>query len=233
MHRFPSLFVALSLAGLPPQTSPPHGNAPEPAPKSSVLTIHLENKRGDKVQTVRPEHVFDTGDIVRFRVTASQNGYLYVLDHGSSGNYQVLFPAEGSAAGNNVQRGTDYLVPATGDGWFQVEAPAGFDTVYFLLSPTPLTVAPASHPATSVPATPPASLKPRCNDSVFQARGECVDDTAGPAPLARDAPLPPQIKLMAPQASRDIVLSTGDDESVDASAPSGQPVVYTFRLAHR
>ncbi len=187
---------------------------------------------------MRPEHVFDSGDVVRFRLTSGFDGYLYVIDLGSSGGYTVLFPAAGGSSDNVIHNGIDSLVPAVGDGWFQIDGPAGFDVIYFLVSPTPIDVAAAK--GTKEHATPqpapnalPDSLKPRCNDAIFQARGECIDDSAGPAPLPRDVPLPPQISVVAPNVSRDIVfVADEDDNSIKATAPAATPVVYIFRLAH-
>jgi hypothetical protein len=204
------------------------------APGTASLLIRLEQKKGDVVSSVRPEHVFDVGDVVRFRLTSGSDGYLYVINQGSSGTYTALFPAEGTRSDNRMQRGSDYLVPSTEDGWFAIDGPAGFDIIYFLLSPTPLNVSAKEEKSAPAPSALPNSLTPRCNDAIFQARGECIDNSAGPAPLPRGVPLPPQIRTMAPNASRDIVFTNGDDEkSVTASANATAPVVYTFRLAHR
>jgi hypothetical protein len=185
---------------------------------------------------MRPDHVFDKGDVVRFRLTSGFDGYLYVIDRGSSGGYTALFPAAGTTSDNVVHKGVDALVPSIGDGWFEIDGPAGFDVVYFLVSATPIDVG-AGNGAKGSGASPeeaPSSLRPRCNDEIFKARGECIDDSAGPASLARDVPLPPQISLAAPNASRDIVFDSGDgDTAVKATAPSGKPAVYIFRLAHR
>jgi len=38
--------------------------------------------------------VFDTGDRVRFRFRANFDGYLYVMNQSTSGNYETLFPRE-------------------------------------------------------------------------------------------------------------------------------------------
>ncbi len=220
--------------------------APSPVPlpaEKAALTIHLERLVKDHAIPMRPDHVFDTGDTVRFRLSSRMEGFLYVIDQGSSGEYTVLFPASGSQNGNSIQNGTEYLVPAVGDGWFEIYGRPGFDTVYFLLSPTPLGMS-ATTPAVPAPTGPataapspkealPPSMTPRCNDAIFQARGECVDSSAGPAPLARGAPLPPQISAAAPRASRDLVLSHADDDTVSVANPVSGPVVYTFRLAHR
>ena len=58
----------------------------------SLISIVLEKKTGDAVQTVDPTHVFADGDTVRFRLTPAVDGYLYVMDLNTTGKYEVLFP---------------------------------------------------------------------------------------------------------------------------------------------
>jgi len=47
-------------------------------------------------------------------------------------------------------------------------------------------------------------MKPRCNDEVFKARGECVDSGAGPKALAPGEALPRDLTEAANGASRDL-----------------------------
>lgn len=206
------------------------------SPPLGGLTIRLEQYRNEKVVPVRPEHVFTADDVVRFRLKSANDGYIYVVDHSTSGEYTVLFPAGDSSASNAVQRDTEFYVPTPETGWFQVGGAPGFDTVYFLLSPTRLTVSGA--PTTVQPRMKPQdklpdNLLPRCNDSIFKARGECVDDTAGPAVLPRGATLPPQISVAAADASRDLSLVNDADGTVRVTKTSGGPAVYVFRIAHK
>lgn len=185
---------------------------------------------------MRPEHVFASDDVVRFRLKSANDGYIYVVDHSTSGEYTVLFPAGDSASSNAVQGDTEFYVPTPETGWFQVSGAPGFDTVYFLLSPTRLTVSSASttvQPPTKQQDKLPAGMLPRCNDSIFKARGECVDDTAGPAVLPRGATLPPQISTVAATASRDLTLVNEADGSVKVTKTSDGPAVYVFRIAHQ
>jgi len=202
----------------------------------TVFVIHLEQKKDDKAVAMFPGHVFQAGDVVRFRVTArGMEGYLYVIDQGTSGAYTTLFPAEASHADTFLHVDQEVFVPSVEDGWFEVGGPAGFDVLYFVVSPKPIDIAPGSgESGKPVPEVPlPDSLKPRCDDAIFRARGECVDSTAGPAPLARDVPLPPQISTAAKNATRDLVLEEdNEDHSVKATAPLDKPAVYVFRLAH-
>ena len=206
---------------------------------SSVLSIRLERRKGDVVQAVAQNTVFRNGEILRFRLASQINGYLYVADKGTTGNTAVLFPATASAGSNRIEAGRAYLVPAEGDGWFEVNGPAGFDVLYFVVSGAPIDLPPRSSNPGSEPAPPkqeppPPNLLPRCDDSIFRARGECVDTSAGVAPLAPDAAVPRELVPMARTASRDIVLTDENGETGVQSATTAKlPIIYTFRLAHR
>ncbi len=205
---------------------------------SSVLSIRLEKKTGDAVRAVPQNTVFRNSDILRFRLTSQIDGYLYVVDKGSTGNTAVLFPA--GAASNKIETGRSYLVPAEGDGWFEVSGPAGFDVLYFLVSATPISLPsgssmkPGDEHAPAQESPPPPNLLPRCDDAVFKARGECVDTSAGAAPLPPEAAVPRELVPLARTASRDIVLTDdGDDTGVQSAPHAKLPIIYTFRLAHR
>jgi hypothetical protein len=204
--------------------------APAPA-ASSGLQITLERKMPDgKVQSVDSDHVFEPGDIVHFRVRSDFDGFLYVMDQGTSGKYATVFPSGDAGADNRVRQGQMFSIPTGETSWFEIGGPAGFDIVYFLLSPAAL----ANPAAASFAAPGPVgTLMPRCNDAVFKARGECTDINAGPAPLPRKAPLPAPLAPMAGSASRDIkVVKKQDGVQVAAAGNTTSPLIYTFRLAH-
>lgn len=205
---------------------------------TSVLSIRLEQRKGDAAHPVPQNTVFRNGEILRFRLTSQIEGYLYVIDRGTTGSTSVLFPASGHASSNHIGAGREYFVPADGDGWFEVSGPTGFDVLYFLVSATPIALpsegAPSPEPTPSDAPPPPSNLLPRCDDAIFKARGECVDAAAGVAPLAPDAPVPRELVPLARSASRDIVLTDDGDDTAVQSAPTAKlPIIYTFRLAHR
>ncbi len=201
-------------------------------PAAEGLVIRLEQLRNDKVVPVRPEHVFAKDDVLRFRLTSGMDGFVYVVDHQSSGEYTVLLPSANTTAGNNVNSHAEFYVPSPGDGWFQVGGAAGFDTIYFLLSPVKLDVSTAEAKSKEKEKLP-DSMMPRCNDAIFQARGECIDSSAGPAVLPRGAALPPQISTAASNASRDLVLVNDENGDVKVTKTSAGPAVYVFRIAHK
>jgi hypothetical protein len=211
----------------PAQTARPAAPAAQP---KEALDIALELQIDGQAQPVAPKHVFNTGDVIRIRVTSEYDGYLYVMDQGTSGRFSTVFPSGTAGTDNQVHRGQSYLVPSTTDGWFQISGPPGFDVLYFLLSPEPIaTPAAASFSAPG----PVSSLKPRCNDAAFRARGDCIDVTAGPAPVPRDTPLPAPIAPLAGAASRDITVVTKKGSvTVTPGGNKTAPVIYTFRLAH-
>lgn len=221
--------AVLIAAGL--QTTPA---AKAPAPKVEgrpTLEIELERKLPDgKVGPESPTHVFATGDTIRIRVTSDYDGYLYVMDQGTSGHFSTVFPSLAAGSDNQVHRGQSYLIPSTDDGWFEVSGPAGFDVLYFLLSPETIVSPTAS---SFVAPGPISSLKPRCNDAVFRARGECMDTSAGPAPLPKSTTLPAPIAPIAATASRDIIVTKKKDGvTVTSEGSKTAPVIYVFRLAH-
>ena len=199
-----------------------------------LLDITLERRRNGKVEPMSSGHVFEAGDEVRLRLKSHYNGFLYVMDQGTSGRFATVFPANDTGNDNRITEGNQYVVPAVNDGWFEVSGPAGFDTLYFLLSPTVLATPTAASFAAPGPIS---SLRPRCNDKIFRARGECTDDTAGPAAVPASQDLPAPLAPIAGGASRDITFSNKDKGTVavntkgktDASAP----LIYTFRLAHQ
>lgn len=212
------------------------------ASTTSTFSIRLEQRKGSDVRAVAQNTVFRNGDVLRFRLTSQIAGYLYVVDKGTTGSTSPLFPsANASSDGNHIEVNRSYLVPADGDGWFEVSGPAGFDTLYFLVSSSPMTLPQQKAPSAggdvdhAQPAPPPpAGLLPRCDDAIFKARGECLDGSAGVAPLAPDAAVPRELIPLARTASRDIVLTNdGDDTEVQPAPAAKLPLIYTFRLAHR
>ena len=203
----------------------------KPASGSMLVDIELEQKKDGKVEKMSAGHVFKQGEIVRLKLTSHYDGFLYVLDQGTSGAFSTIFPSAQTGSDNRVRQSQQYAIPAADDGWFEIDGPAGYDLLFFLLSP----VAIASPAASTFAAPgPPSSLRPRCNDEIFRARGECTDDTAGPAALAPGTPLPGPLAPLAHGAARDLVFVEEGQGKVGVSAPPANtaPVLYTFRLAH-
>ena len=150
--------------------------AAPPAAKADLLDITLERRKNGKVEPMATGHVFQAGDVIRMRLNSHFVGFLYVMNQGTSGKFTTVFPAADTGNDNRVTPDKVYLVPATEDGWFEVQGPAGFDTLYFLLSPTALATPSVANFVSPAPAS---SLKPRCDDKIYRAIGECTDRARG------------------------------------------------------
>lgn len=199
------------------------------------MEITLERMAGSQWRTVDPGLVFDSGDRVRFRFRADFDGYLYVMNSGTSGSYTLLFPREETGENNRVASGKEYLVPAT-EAWFRIAGPPGHDTVYWLVSPVELneTSRPGRLPQPPQKSTPPPTLMPRCDDSIFRARGLCIDSSAGPKSLSDKDELPENLKAVERDASRELMIVRKQDQAlVSVQAPLQGPIIYEFRIAHR
>ena len=109
-------------------------DAPAKPQAAQRMEITLERQQGSQWKAVDPGFVFDKGDRVRFRFRANFDGYLYVTDYGTSGNYSLLFPREETGRENRIESGKEYQVPAT-QAWFRIDGPPGHDIVYWLVSP--------------------------------------------------------------------------------------------------
>lgn len=204
------------------------------------LDLALEKKEDTTSRVVDASYIFHTGDKIRFRLRSAINGYLYVMNQGSSGNWSQLFPRNELAQSRKVSPGHDYVVPATGAGWFQVTGPAGYDEVYFLISPIDLGKSmPAANQTAAEPAdtAEPAAFStatPRCDDELFRARGECLDSNAGPKPLKKEEAVPDRFAKVPLEASRDLIVVNSPKEiSVSSTGPFDGPTIFRFRIAHK
>lgn len=113
---------------------------------------------GDAPTDVDPSKEFQTGDRIRFAFESNINGYLYVAQQGTSGNWTVLFPNPQINGGlNAVKRFQEYEVPS-GD-WFQFDGAAGTEHVFVFLSREPLSKLPGfDRPVRSFESASPAMI---------------------------------------------------------------------------
>jgi hypothetical protein len=231
-----SLGPALTLSGLFFLTLAPAD------PQSQVLNqgshrmeITLERMEGNSWRAIDPGLVLAQGDRVRFRFRTNFEGYLYVTNQTTSGTYEQLFPRQETGKDNHVLSNKDYQVPST-SSVFRVSGPAGYEVVYWLITPARLSeAAPSLPPLPPDYKTPnPLTLTPRCDDTIFRARGDCVDTSAGPKLIPRGSDVPGPLAQAAEQGSGDLLYMRQQNKSVIASpVPLSGPVIYEFRLAHK
>jgi hypothetical protein len=198
------------------------------------MEIVLERLNGNDWRAVDPALVLAQGDRVRFKFRTNFDGFLYVMNQSTSGKYEQLFPRAETGQENSVTANRQYQVPATSTA-FRIAGPAGYEVVYWLVTPGRLTDAPPplGAPPPDLIVKPP-TLIPRCDDSVWRARGDCVDHSAGLKLVPRGDEVPKNLAGAAETGQRDLLFMQQQETAVIAStAPLTGPVIYEFRLAHR
>lgn len=197
------------------------------------MEITLERLTGSDWRAVDPALVLAQGDRVRFKFKTNFDGFLYVMNQSTSGKYEQLFPRVETGQENRVTANQPYQVPATSSA-FRIAGPAGYEVVYWLVTPARLTDAPPRFgaPPPDLMAKPP-TLIPRCDDSVLKARGDCVDHSAGLKLTPRGEELPPNLAGTAGTDPRDLLFMQQKETVIASTAPLTGPVIYEFRLAHR
>jgi hypothetical protein len=197
------------------------------------VRLMVERQDGAAWKEANAALVFNTGDHLRFRVSTNFGGYLYVMNHGTTGSYELLFPRSDTGSDNRIEASKEYIVPAS-QGWFGVSGPAGQDVIYWLVSPVELTRQYKPLPPPPPRPEPPGSLRPRCDDSIFKARGECIDDSAGVRPVKPGEALPSNLAGVAGATPRELLFMQDKGGAVVSSqTPLAGPVIYELRLAHR
>jgi serine/threonine protein kinase len=90
---------------------------------------------------VDPGKTFRSGDRVRFAFESNIDGFLYVVQQGSSGNWTVLFPNPDINGGRNqIKKGEQYNVPD--EAWFTFDNNPGTENVFVFLSKEAVSVLP-------------------------------------------------------------------------------------------
>ena len=210
----------LNAAVCPAQPAPP----PRPA---GAIEVSLEARVSGAWQTIHPQTVLHSGDTIRFRFRSSSAGFLYVLSVGSGGESVSLFPRPGQTQTNRVEPGISYVIPG-GNGSFSVGGKPGYDAVYWILSPGSLDFKPQRD-------NQPSTLEPRCLEEILKSRGLCLDERAGPSPVADIGNAPFVWKDGArPLAARDLKFQPEDGITRIATADLGDSIlIYQFLVAHQ
>ena len=91
---------------------------------------------------VDADTVFRSGDRIRFAFEPNVDGFLYVIQRGSTGRWSVLLPHPQIAGGRNaVTRFGEVTVPPPG-GWFRFDENPGSEEVFVYLSREPIRTLP-------------------------------------------------------------------------------------------
>jgi len=229
-----TLLLVAVVSPLAAQAAKDESKSPDAAAQI-LITVERETPQG--WQVIDPAQVLESGTRLRFRFKSSFPGYLYVMNQGTSGAYLTVFPGADSGVDNRVSPGEEITVPQT-DGVFRLTGPGGYDVLYWVLAPARWA---AGSNSNYRPLQPPPqigsklnTLTPRCDDSVFRARGECIDVDAGIQKVEMPEQLPSNVSHAPGLQARDLSFEKGKEVSVVKipAKPTG-PVVYEMRIAHK
>jgi hypothetical protein len=195
-----------------------------------------------QLRRVTTDYVFRAGDRIRLNVQSNREGYLSLLNLGSSGRATSLFPPPGQDGA--VVASQVYQVPTT--GFLRFDSTPGEETVVLLLSPTPLggvtaPAAPAPGSATMPGAYPPAgaappppapgAYPPPPPGPAFPPAPPAsapTSDTAMPQPGGQQqvAAAPPSTSEEAARLLREAMAKGAKDLVVETEGSGSQPASY-------
>jgi len=165
----------------------------------------LKRDSAGQYKEVDVDTTFHSGDRIRLEVQANTTGYLYVVAQGSSGNWQLLFPAREVAGGNNeVHRGETRLVPGGNAGQFVFDEQAGTEKLFFVLSREPEPNLDKLIYSVGGGQGAPAKAEPQ---RVLMAKVSVGDDVIS--------------RIRSEMASRDLIFEKVDNEQVIPTATQG------------
>lgn len=110
------------------------GNSSGISPTATGLPgtkMTIELMRNGKLSFVKPTFTFKSGDKIRIRLKTNFEGYVSVLNLGSSGKVNLLYPVQGRD--NYVTPTADYQIPQ-GNGWIIFDDTPGTEVISVIMS---------------------------------------------------------------------------------------------------
>lgn len=97
--------------------------------------VTIELSRNGKLSFVKPNHKFRSGDKIRLRLMTNFDGYISLLNVGSTGDVELLYPYQG--ADNRVYPSKDVQIPGS-DAWIVFDNNVGTENLTVIMSKEPL-----------------------------------------------------------------------------------------------
>ncbi len=141
-----NMFYSDTLPQPPKAVTPVEPAKPAPPVKKMIRRVGLKyrlwhltagpNCENIDVQEVPSTNIFRSGDRLRLFFESNIDGYLYVLQKGSTGQDRLLFPDQRAGTENQIKRGIQYAVPA--NKWLVFDNNPGEERLTVVVSRTPL-----------------------------------------------------------------------------------------------
>jgi eukaryotic-like serine/threonine-protein kinase len=149
---------------------------------SAGLRYRIQRLDGERPADVDAGVTFHSGDRVRFAFESNLDGYLYVVQEGSSGRWTVLFPSPQINSGRNVVRAFEPHFVPTGN-WFTFDDNPGVERIFVFLSKVPMPDLPGfSKPVTRVETLAQAQIDELARS--IRSRDLVLDSTPAASPSA-------------------------------------------------
>jgi len=121
--------------GTQSSTASPAGSPLEGLQPGVRYWIELVYSGDSEMHRVNADRVFRSGERIRIHYTPNYDGYLFVMQRGSSGQQNMLFPSQFGTNQNLLRAGQDHAVPA--QGWFRFDETAGLEQLQVVFFPGP------------------------------------------------------------------------------------------------
>jgi hypothetical protein len=120
---------------------PPAGGTTPPTPKTAVaMPPRPDGTQPLRIHVWTDRQRYKVGDTLTFQFETTRDGYVTLVNAGTSGAVTILFPNRYSN-GNQVKAKTRYSVPGPQDDYMmKVLGPPGIDLVYALVTLEPMKV---------------------------------------------------------------------------------------------
>jgi hypothetical protein len=121
-----------------PAAPPPLTAVPPSTPSAASTRPPLDTSNGLRISLWTDKQRYRIGESVTFYFETNQNGYVTLVNAGTDGTINILFPNQFSP-GHEVKGKTVYSIPKPEDGFqMKVAGPPGVDLVYALMTLQPL-----------------------------------------------------------------------------------------------
>ena len=143
-HRRPKPVIKKNPEKEDPTPTPIADKNPKPTQRLGLgLTLFMRDSNGLAVRT-DPNHDFKKGDRVRVLLETNADGHLYIFNTTDGGAPVMIYPSvQLDEAGNYIQAHVPFEIPSSlADEdrlrWFEFDATAGTERLYFVFSREPL-----------------------------------------------------------------------------------------------
>ncbi len=162
------------------------------------------------VQEVPTSNTFHSGDRLRLFFESNVDGFLYVLQKGSTGKDKILFPDPKVSPENRIKRGVPYAFPS--GKWLVFDNNPGEERLIVVVSKTPLKSLPAIFSSQEDQTGTVLSVISELNQSVKPRDLVLFQENASPA-TPPSTPAPSSRPVAAPLSQAMIVINTSSEEN--------------------